>query len=150
MIVDYKNWRFRLHCSLKKYVEVEGINSVLPNGQHILMWDFDDTPLEKITESLLKIQSDWDLSHIYIVQSSSEHYHAYCLELFSLGQAMHILADTKYIDLMYLKLGVVRGYWTLRISPEKGKFQLVETLISRHRNVKNIQDLKTVEYRTEV
>jgi hypothetical protein len=152
MIIEWKNYRLRLHCSVRKYVEVEGVNSLLPSGEHILMWDFDNLPLPDVYESLIKIQSGWDLPSIYIVESSFEHYHAYCLDSFPYPQVLNILASTIGLDTVYFKFGILRGYWTLRITPEKGNFKLVQILYSNHhsKNIIDITNLETVKYRTEV
>jgi len=152
MIIDFKGYRFRLHCSLQKYVDVEGINSnIIGSDNHILIWDFDNTPLPQVIDSLLALQGNWELPPIYIVQSSPEHYHAYCFKLLPMPQVICILATTKGICSNFFKFGILRGYWTLRITPEKGTFKKMMILDSKYKPDKvDLSLLETAKYRTKI
>jgi hypothetical protein len=128
MKIELAGWHFRFDVALRKTVEVEGINSHIEGtDKHILLWDFDEASLEEIKAILLKIQKDFNLSTIYIIESSPTHYHAYCFKSCDLPNTLYILSSTPLIDEMFFKLGVLRGYWTLRITPKnkKQKFRLV-------------------------
>ena len=48
-------------------------------------------------------------------------WHAYCFRACTWGDALKILADTRYLDQVYFKIGAIRGYFTLRYSPKKGR-----------------------------
>lgn len=155
MKIELFNYRVRLDMSIKKLVEVEGINSNLDdnNKEHILLWDFDEIPLSKIVASLKLIQYRHSLPKIYIVSSSINHYHAYCFTRQSKAKAMYILISTKYIDETYFKLGIVRGYWTLRITPKQvnNKFMSVINLDSKvPEDLTTTKLLQTVKYNTGV
>lgn len=152
MRVELFNIRIRFGWfSVEKLVKVTGINSNFDdeNKYHILMWDFDDTPLDKIVDELLFVQHFWELPSIHIVSSSPEHYHAYCFSKQPTPVVLHILSATPSICKNYFKLGVIRGYWTLRISPEKGEFKkelILQSNIPEY--LDGLNKLCTVKYDT--
>lgn len=88
---------------------------------HMLLWDFDKTEKYLIMRELQRIQTKYKLPTILILKSSENHYHAYCFANRSFKEVINILSDTQYIDEMYLRLGVARGYYTLRYSEKQGK-----------------------------
>lgn len=85
---------------------------------HILLWDFDNDILESVIHELKRLQNKYLLPDIYILESSENHYHAYSFTARNLQEIIHILSDTKSIDIDYLRLGMARGYYTLRYSPK--------------------------------
>ena len=118
--------------------------------KHCLLWDFDYLDINKIIHSLKVRQMLYDLPSIYVVQSSPSSYHAYCLVARSFREVINILSATPEIDMTYLRMGIVRGYFTLRITPRKGepKFKLVELLTSDIENEMSFDDLTINEYLT--
>lgn len=134
MKIELLNRRIRLDFSISKTVKVTGINSNVDstNEKHILLWDFDETPYYKIVESLKNIQTDCKLPTIHIIQSSPNRYHAYCFIAVDMPTAMYIISSTPCVDYTFFKLGVMRGYWTLRITDKKQNnlFRHVSDLIS--------------------
>jgi len=131
MKIDIFN-RYRMSFYISRTEKRYGVCSPLyKSDKHILLWDFDDTPLIKVIDSLLLVQLSYKLPTIYILESSKNRYHAYCFVSKTLQEIIHILSCTQEIDLEYLRLGMVRGYYTLRFSPRKGEtFKLIKTLKS--------------------
>lgn len=116
---------------------------------HMLLWDFDNANLSDISNSLYKIQRRYKLPPIYIIQSSPENYHAYCFASRSFREVISILSSTPEIDENYLRLGVVRGYYTLRITPRANEFfHTVKTLFSVNPQEMEYNDITTNEYLT--
>lgn len=118
--VDFKGWRF--YIALNHSVKVKGVNSKLPDYRHFLMWDFDDKGLDDVRWALQQVQKDYKLSKIYLVNTGLDrHWHAYCFKRHSWGKTLDILASTFYLDQMYFKIGVIRGYFTLRYQSKRDR-----------------------------
>lgn len=99
-----------------------GVNSLLQNGNHVLMWDFDGAPQQDISKALWSISTEFVLPPIRLLQSSDEqHYHAWCFHQVTYGNMFRILAATPYVDKTWLKIGAVREFWTLRITEKNGQ-----------------------------
>ena len=112
----------RFTWSVAIVVRVVGVNSYLQDGSHILMWDFDDVPLEDIKQALRVVQSRYFLSDIYILETKEkQNYCAYCFTAVSWRQAVEILAATNYLDMKYLKWCLFRSRFTLRVGPKMGR-----------------------------
>lgn len=117
MNIHWKAFTWHLDVSLHRRQPVLGVNSILPDGNHFLMWDFDSVRLADVVSELLSIQIDYGLPTMYILESSKVgNYHAYCLERCSWADVISIIAHTDYIDRQYFKLGIMRGYMTLRFT----------------------------------
>lgn len=110
---------FRLTWSAKR----TGIISEVEGGEHILMWDFDDVPFENVWHALTLVKQKYDLSTIYLLRSSEkgDHFHALCFDEVPWPQAVIIVKDTMGVDDAFWKIGVLRGYFTLRITPKRGE-----------------------------
>jgi len=103
--------------ALTRMRPVVGVNSILPDEQHFLMWDFDAKSLQQVTTALECQSAIWKLPPIHLVRSSSEtNYHAYCFDAVSFERAAAIIGGTPCVDRMYQALALVRKYWTLRIT----------------------------------
>lgn len=118
--------------------------------KHMLLWDFDRSPLYKIRKSLKIAQVKYKLPTILIVQSSTKgSYHAYCLASRSFLEVIHILSSVPELDVTYLRLGIVRGYFTLRITPRKNdKFRIADVLLSSYSDEMTLFDCTVSEYLT--
>lgn len=114
-------FRYRFTLTLARVIEVEGVNSLLSDGNHILMWDFDRMSIEEVKRQLLQVQRRNVLPRIVIVQTAAEgdRYHAYCLARCSLQRAASIVASTPGVDGNFFKWGVYRGRFTLRLSAKR-------------------------------
>lgn len=119
--------------------------------KHLLLWDFDRVSISQIVMSLINIQQIYKLPSIVIIQSSPKgSYHAYSFTARPFRDIIKILADTPEVDLTYLRLGAVRGYYTLRITPRKHDpiFHIVEVLVSKYSDEMTHDDMTINQYLT--
>jgi len=122
MIKKWRIGRWRITFTFAPVVDVIGVNSNLEDGSHILMWDFDDTSLDDVTESLMDIQRVYQLPPIYILESKKDaNYMAYCFKRLPWIKVVEILASTPGIDYNFLKYSVYREHCTLRVTPKCGR-----------------------------
>jgi hypothetical protein len=165
------NWRFTFSCA--PITKVIGVNSILPNGNHILMWDFDETTLNKVVSTLLTVQRTYDLPTIYILETKPPmntitygttkngkrgaelgfklgNYIAYCFKEVPWRKAIEIITYTEGVDYNFIKYGIFRNKFTLRVSPKCGrKPKLVYKLYSDKPEEVSIRNLKDwVQYET--
>lgn len=142
---------YRIGISCNRITYTEGACSLLENGEHILMWDFDNVGLDDILASLIMIQSWHCLPRTYVLESSPGSYIAYCFKRCSFPRAISIVADTPYVDWQFVKLSVLRGYFTLRIGEKHGcEPRLVRVLESIYPETASIPELcKFVRYETK-
>ncbi|OGM08550.1 hypothetical protein A2Z67_01775 [Candidatus Woesebacteria bacterium RBG_13_36_22] len=117
---------------------------------HCLLWDFDDARYVNILYTLYGLQEEYKLPRIYVIESSLNHYHAYCFASRSFREVLHILSDTPEICMTYLRIGATRGYFTLRISPraDAPKFELKTIIPSRIADEMLTDDVTVNEYIT--
>ena len=151
MIFKFRLGRFRFTFSLAPVIDVVGVNSRLPDGNHIVMWDFDNVPLFKVVKNLLKVQRHFKLPNIYLFQSSEgNNYIAYSFVKRKFQEIVKIIAYTDGIDFSFFKYGVYRERFTLRISEKNGfKPKLLIVLKSRYPEEAKLEDLKSfVKYET--
>ena len=101
------NWKFRigrLQASLMAglVTKVQGVNSNLKDGRHIIMWEFDITDLPKVEAILFCTQVYHELPDIYIAQSHPRGgYHAYCFKAMSFIETLHIVSGTPLVDQLH-------------------------------------------------
>ena len=101
---------------------IVGVDSTLPDGNHIIMFDFDATTLNKVITEMLKVQMVYKLPTIYITETSPDTgFHAWCFKKVSWMKLIEIMAFTKGIDWNYFKYGVYRKHFTLRVSSKCGR-----------------------------
>ena len=142
---------YQLRFYFSRLEKREGICSKVyqEDDRHILLWDFDDARLPKIIKSLTAKQIQYKLPTIYIIISSPKRFHAYCFASRTFREVIHIISGTPEIDTKYLRLGMVRGYYTLRISSRTANdFVLIKTLISIIPDEVNPLDISISEYLT--
>ena len=128
-----------------------GVNSKLPDGNHIIMWDFDAQSLWIVRDTLEKVQKIYSLPNIYITETSpGTGYHAWCFKKVSWRRLVEILAFTKGLDWNYFKYGIYRGEFTLRVSKKCGrKITHAHTVYSEVPEDVTVHDLKSwVKYET--
>lgn len=98
-----------------------GVNSEVRPGVHCLLWDFDDKRLVVVEKWLLEIQQEYALPSIYLMKSGGKGgFHAYCLKLVSWRSAVEIVARTQGVCWQFVRFGVLRGKFTLRITGKNG------------------------------
>jgi len=135
------NWRFTF--TLHQVTDVTGVNSLLPNGSHILMWDFDDVPLAVLAWELRRISEEYQLPNIYVLSTGRhKHYIAYCFQKCTWKHAVEIIAATYYVCSDYFKWGVFRKRFTLRVSSKEGRApKLIKTIHSSAPETAHISEL---------
>jgi len=151
MIFRLRIGRWRFTFTFAPVADVIGVNSKLPDGNHILMWDFDDTSLSKVITSLERIQAIYDLPRIYILETRrNKNYIAYCFKRVPWRKAVEIVATTRGVDWGFFKYGIYREHFTLRVSPKCGRYpRLAWILKSELPEDAYITDLKSwVKYET--
>ena len=121
LIIKFRIGHIRTTFTIAQVVDVVGVNSKLQDGNHILMWDFDNTPLEKVAEYLDEVQVEFGLPAIHILKTSAgNNYIAYCFKRCSWSTARAIVGMTKGIDENFFKWAVFRRRFTLRVSEKAG------------------------------
>jgi len=151
MMLRFRIGRWRFSLNIVHVTDVAGVNSILPDGKHILMWDFDGVSLEQVTNALLEVQHKYLLPNIYILYTGKPgHYMAYCFKRCEWQKAIEIIAATKYVDMTYFRFGVWRKKFTLRITPKDGrKIRLARVLPSPFDEDATINELDSfVRYET--
>jgi hypothetical protein len=151
MILKLRIGHTRITFTLARVIDVLGVNSKLPDGNHILMWDFDKTPLWKINTALFEVQEMFSLPDIYILQTSPpDNYIAYCFKSCTWTEARAIVGMTKFIDEAFYKWAVFRRRFTLRVGEKLGtKPHLVDKIPGYTWDTATIDELKSwVKYET--
>lgn len=124
--------RIRFSLVVRTVLNVQAVTSRLDDGNHIIMWDFDDVPLNVVEVTLMTAQSRHTLPAIHISRSNDAGgYHAYCLARVSWLRSLEVVAGTQCIDPEYVSMAAWRKRWTLRLSDKgQGVPTFVETLSS--------------------
>jgi len=151
MIFTFRIFNWRFNFTFAPVTNVTGVNSTLSNGYHVTMWDFDNIKLDCVKVALRTVQIQFKLSNIYILNTGTpDHYIAYCFQSASWERSVSIVASTAMVDRNFLKYGVYRERWTLRVSPKEGrKPKLIAILESPVPETATIADLKSwVQYET--
>ncbi|GAI08017.1 unnamed protein product [marine sediment metagenome] len=114
MIKRFTVGDLRITLTVARITKIIGVNSELEDGSHILMWDFDDVPLDDVKLELKKVQIRYFLSDIYILETKFQtNYIAYCFTAQCWRRAVEIIAQTNLVDWNFFKYGVYRGHFTL-------------------------------------
>ena len=115
MHLRFKALGRKVYIGVSKQYEMLGVNSLLTDGQHCLMWDFDDVPLPNVRAALARTCDRWKLSEVHILQSSyPSSYHAYCWTRMPWQDAFTAVYNTDYVDPVFAKFGLLREFFTLR------------------------------------
>jgi hypothetical protein len=130
MMLRFRIGRWRFSLNIVHVTDVAGVNSTLPDGKHILMWDFDATSIFNVINALNEVQSKYHLPTIYILNSGKpDHYMAYCFKRVEWKKAVEIIAATRYVDETFIRFGAFRKRFTLRITPkDRRKIRLAHVL----------------------
>lgn len=116
----FKSWRVTF--ALVKVETTTGLNSLLPDGNHVLAWDFDDVPYRKVAKSLRRLQRSMKLPNIYVTHSSrGNRWHALCLHRTAWRETILVALNTPEVDDQWIRGGIIRKYFTLRVGPKKGR-----------------------------
>lgn len=133
MIYRLRIGRWRFTFTIARTSTVVGVNSLLPDGKHILMWDFDDIPFPEVRTILELVQATYKLPNIYILETKKEtNYIAYCFKRLDWRKVVEIITYTPKVDWGFIKFGIFRKQFTLRVTPKTGRRpKLVHTLHSK-------------------
>lgn len=143
--------KIRVTLTVARIAKVIGVNSMLENGNHILMWDFDETPLEEVERSLKIVQARYGLSQIHICRTKvPDNYVCYCFSQHDWRRTCEIIGQTPNVDWQFFRFGVYRGHFTLRVTPKNDRqIKLVKHLEGFELADCNPSDLKSwVRYET--
>jgi len=122
MIWRLRIGRWRFTFTMAPVTEVIGVNSRLPDGRHILMWDFDETLFQDVYAALETVQNVYNLPKIYIFETKrGQNYIAFCFKAVSWRKAVEIAAFTQHVDWNFFKYSIYRGWFTLRVGPKCGR-----------------------------
>lgn len=114
--------KIRVYFGVQRMTAVTGVNSLLEDGSHFLMWDFDDVEYELVAAALRQVQRAEDLSNIYILSSGKpDCWHAYCFQRYVWREALVIVWTTPLVCNTFVKMGFMRGHFTLRFREKKGR-----------------------------
>lgn len=121
-----KKWRikgYQISIMAGAVTKVQGVNSNLVDGGHIIMWEFDETDKVSIYSSLFAAQAFHQLPQIHLARSHpGGGFHAYCFMRVSFVESLHIVSGTRGVDPAWIQLCSMRGHWTLRLT-DKGQGQ---------------------------
>jgi len=151
MILKFRIGHIRITFTIATVVDVLGVNSKLPDGKHILMWDFDKQPLEQVRTALMDTMFQFKLPKVYILKTSEpNNYIAYCFKRCDWATARAIVGMTKGIDEAFYKWAVFRKRFTLRVGAKLGitpKF--ADMIYSMYDEDATIEELRSwVKYET--
>ena len=133
MRVSFRLRHHRFNLNVFKVQDLKGVHSLVKDDLHIPMWDFDDTTLEQIVHELLIVQSAFGLSKIYILDSGRpRHFIAYCLKRFPIRRIIQMVVATEGVCWFFLKFGILREKFTLRISAKHGRIPKCIKVLDSH------------------
>jgi hypothetical protein len=122
MIIKVTLGRWRFTFSMAPTTKVVGVDSTLKDGNHILMWDFDGHTFDEVVCNLLKVLRRYKLPKIHICETNKDKkYHAVCFKRTPWRKAVEIICATEGVDYNFIKYGIYRNHFTLRISPKCGR-----------------------------
>lgn len=112
----------RLTLTFARVARVIGVNSTLKDGSHILMWDFDDESPDDVKDALKIVQARYCLSDIHLLCTRKWYsFIAYCFTSMPFKRTVEIIAATPLVDWQFLRFGVYRGHFTLRVTPKNNR-----------------------------
>lgn len=120
-----------------------GVNNVTRKGKFIPVWDLDSAPLGSVISNLYDTQVLFRLPRIYVLRSSRpNNYLAYCFKQCDWSKCVAVIAFTKGLDMQFLKYGVARTKFTLRVSKKHGQSPIcVYTLDSGYKEDCTAKDM---------
>jgi len=119
MIWKAKIGHYKLALTCARIATPIGVNSQLDDGNHILMWDFDGTNLTVVKHSLRYVAARYLLPEIHILETKkNSNYIAYCFASLDWRRVVEIVTQTNGVDWQFIRFGVFRGKFTLRVTPK--------------------------------
>ena len=114
---------------------LEGVTSLLANGNHYPFFDVDNCSLEQVENELGKIQVSYGLSNIYITSDKENSYRGWCYSQVKYTDYLRMqldLIDAGLLDYNFFWWTVKQGKSTLRCNKKKNRpyQELISTLHS--------------------
>ena len=122
----FGNLGFSILILFAKVQRLHGITSLLPNGKHIILGDSEGCTLERLIESLSKVQISHSLSNIYIYSDAEAElsWRFFCYSQVDFDTLNEILLKVKKdgcLDPIFYKYTIRRGKASLRTSIKKNR-----------------------------
>ena len=135
------DWRIIL--SVGRVTGVQGVNSTLTDGNHMLMWEFDTTAYAPVYLALAQAQRRYTLPEIRILQSHPDGgFHAYCWTRMPFIRTVTIVSSTPGVDPGFITMCCARRHWTLRLTDKgQGTPKLMSVVKSLLPDESDISDL---------
>jgi len=95
-----------------------GISSKTSDNQHVFMADFDGVNLNTVIHYMRRLQMDYNLSDIYIIESKNG-FNCISLDKLTLNLIYSIGNNMEKADPNFYKYGFERGYYVLRFDKDK-------------------------------
>ena len=132
---------------------VTGLISKIPNGldQHYPLWDFDNSNLDEVMESLETAKNDFMLNNIYIMSDKEGSYRAFSLTPVDFRTLLGIIIFTKGTDFQFFNWTVKRGYATIRMTEKIGRRDnKIITCIGNATEKLDLNKIQFVDYSTDL
>lgn len=145
MYRNFKLFGHRIVVYNRKVQKVNGVNSNLKDGNHIIMLDFDEATLKQTRIEIIRLQKLYRLGTASIVSTGRPlSYHVYIWNRCTWRQAIQIAASCRYMDLKHLEFSLRRGHFTLRISEKNSRvIKVIEEVVSPYNVTTSFAELES-------
>jgi len=149
--IRYKWWKILIYGFITTTQRCKGITSKTDReNYHYVLWDFDNTPLYNVKEQLEMICMKYNLIGAVIFSDKENSYRAFSETVVDYKTLLKIILETEYVDRMFFKWTVKRGYATIRISNKKNRPDNNIIAIVGRPSLEYVKEkLKFVEYDTD-
>ena len=121
MIKGFSLGGYRISIFVRKIVVVDGIKSILPDGQHAIMMDCENCSLRQLEQEIWRLQNKYRLGSADILQSSDgDHFHVYIWSRVPLRRLIRIMLDCRYEDWKHIFFTMKRKHSVLRLTAKSG------------------------------
>ena len=117
---------------IKKYKYIAfGITNQCKNDKFIPFFDFDINDIIYVTYDLMKVRIKHFLSNIYLIKSKNG-FNAFSLDMLSFENLLNIYKDCSFVDQDFIKFGVKRGFFTLRMGSDKIFISIIKSFSHKY------------------
>lgn len=109
-----------------------GITNQCHDKTFIPFFDYDITNLFTISKELRGIQEKFNLSNFYIIESFNG-FNVFSLDKISFNRLKTILNYTKFVDRLFIKCSIQRGFCTLRMGNDKKYLTILENAETKYK-----------------
>lgn len=103
-----------------------GVCSNTEDDKHIIMLDFDNIHLDNVYNTIINMQSRFNLSNFYLIKSAHG-YNAFCLSKRKILDIYLMLLKYKHIDKQFIELAYkLRGFFVLRMGKDKHLIDIIK------------------------